>query len=201
MSKNNLLTLVCGIVLGIGISCTSSSMQPSSRQEDFSALPDTIQKRKIDSLVTINTRSLDTVYRKRIPYHVYAPTDSIDYWFAANQMGRIAMNLHPDSNQVWPYFWIYNGELVRVRVRKFDTKANPPYSQETMVYLKDGNPVYCEDRRKDLVGGEMPGAVMREKYTPCTRVYSEIEKDFAPYWKIALAELKKHNVLPTWVKE
>ena len=201
MTRNSLVILLCGLTIGLFIGCGSSANDTTNSSKETSAVPDSIHKKEIDSLVSLNTKSLNQVYRKRIPYHQYSPTDSIDYWFSEDQMGRIAMNLHPDSNQLWPYFWIYKGEVIRVRVRKFMLSANPPFSQETMIYLKDGNPVYCEDRRKDLSDGEMPGVVMREQYGPCTRAYSEIEPDFKPYWDIALEELKKHNVLPDWLKQ
>src|SRR6478752_7078204 len=80
---------------------------------------DTIQKVKIDSLAqqindVINSRKLKA---RKISYPAYNPKDSIGFIITEEHHGRISMNTHPDSNIVWPYFWIYKGDLIMVRLR------------------------------------------------------------------------------------
>ena len=111
------------------------------------------------------------------------------------------MNMHKDSTwQHWPFFWIYNGEVIRIRLRHMDRMSDPPFARESMVYLNSDQIIYCEERRTDLIEGEMPGTVTREKYERTKRSAAELEKEYVEYWDLVLAELKKNNALPDWLK-
>jgi hypothetical protein len=165
---------------------------------------DSVQKLVIDTLSAKSALSIQmqNIERKKIPYPLYSPTDSIDYWFTPDKMGRISMNMHKDSTwQHWPFFWIYDGEVIRIRLRHMDRKADPPFARESMVYLKDGQIMYCEERRTDLIEGEMPGTVTREKYERTKRSAAELEKEYKEFWVLALEELRKNNALPEWLKQ
>jgi hypothetical protein len=172
---------------------------------------DSIRKGKIDTMAMqineiVNSKGISS---KKIPYPVYNPQDSIGFLFTEDHHGRISMNTHPDSNIVWPYFWVYDGEPIimrlrhhdkNMRLRHHDKNAPERYASETVVYMDKGRIIYCNERKKILHEGEIPGAVQNEPFVKSTRTYGEIETEFKKYWTEVTTEMKKQNVLPEWIK-
>jgi len=163
---------------------------------------DSIQKMKIDTLVmrvneSINAKRLQA---KKIPNPLYSPSDSIGVLLTEDHHARISMNMHPDSNILWPYFWVYNGEPVLMRLRTYINDGNERSASEMAVYLTQGKIVFCNERKKELKEGEIPGAVQSEPILKSSRSYGEIENEFKKYWQLAITEMKKNNVLPEWIK-
>lgn len=196
-------------VVAILIAASSISM-PSCSKIGQSARPidkaapivfDSIKKAKIDSLAMRINNLVGTNQgkSKKIPYPVYNPTDSIGFLFTEEHHGRISMNTHPDSNIIWPYFWIYDGDLILMRLRMYN-KGPERSASETVVYFDKGRIVYCNERKKVLQDKEIPGAVQNEPLVKSSRSYGELEQMSKKYWSEVLTEMKKQNVLPEWIK-
>jgi len=162
---------------------------------------DTLKKGMIDSLaMNINALvSSKNIRSKKIPYPVYNASDSIGFLFTEDHHGRISMNMHPDSNIVWPYFWIYDGNLILMRLRMYNREPERNAS-ETVVYFDKGKIVYCNERKKVLDPNEIPGAVQNEPFIKSPRSYGDLEQLSKKYWGEVTSEMKKQNVLPDWIK-
>ena len=163
---------------------------------------DSIRKLKIDSLATqinemINAKRLMS---KKIPYPVYNPGDSIGYLLTEDHHARLSMNTHPDSNIVWPYFWVYNGDLILIRLRKYQNDPGSRSASETVTYFNQGRIVYCNERKKILEDSEIPGAVQNEPFVKSQRIYGDVEQEALKYWTEICNEMKKQKVLPEWIK-
>lgn len=185
--------------------CSSSGSAKGDQPIDKNApvVFDSVRKVAIDSLAKkINdlssTRNLNA---KKIPYPVYNPNDSIGYLLTDDHHARLSMNTHPDSNIIWPYFWVYDGELILMRLRKATRTPEERSASETVVYFEKGKIVYCNERKKVLSEGEIPGAVQSEPFVKSQRTYGDIEQESFRYWLELTNEMKKQNVLPAWIKQ
>ena len=199
-------------LLIVGYAMAFPSCSPSGGTNTPADLPldknvpvifDSLRKVAIDSLVQqindiSNARRLNA---KKIPYPAYNTTDSIGYLLTDDHHGRLSMNTHPDSNIVWPYFWVYNGELILMRLRKAIRTPEERFASETVVYFDKGKIVYCNERKKVLSEGEIPGAVQNVPFMKSPRSYSEIEQESSRYWLEVTNEMKKQKVLPEWIKQ
>jgi len=164
---------------------------------------DSIRKLKIDSqAMKINALvNVKKTTARKIPYPVYNPTDSIGFLITEeDHHARISMNTHPDSNIVWPYFWIYDGELILIRLRKYQNDPESRSASETVIYFDKGRIIYCNERKKMLEESEIPGAVQNEPFVKSQRSYSEVEQEGLKYWSEVYNEMKKQKVLPEWIK-
>ena len=196
--------ILIAIVSIILPSCSGHGHQDSPEAPIDKSAPvafDTIKKAMIDSLAMkindmVNAKNLRS---KKIPYPVYNASDSISFLFTEDHHGRISMNTHPDSNIVWPYFWVYNGNLILMRLRLYN-KGPERSASETVVYFDKGKIVYCNERKKVLEPNEIPGAVQNEPFIKSPRSYEDLEQLSKKYWSEVLNEMKKQNVLPGWIK-
>jgi hypothetical protein len=163
---------------------------------------DSVKKAAIDTMaMKINEIVNQNRYQaKKIPNPVYTPTDSIIYLLTDDHHARISMNMHPDSNIIWPYFWVYNGQVILMRLRTYSKSDNSRSASETVVYLDNGKIVYCQERKKTLDANEIPGAVQVEPFVKSSRTYSDLDSEFKKYWTEVTGEMKKNNVLPDWIK-
>ncbi|MEP6647986.1 MAG: hypothetical protein ABJC12_12930 [Saprospiraceae bacterium] len=146
---------------------------------------DTLQKIRVDSIVQIinvgvKAWGLPTL----IPLTTFHPNDTIRYWTINNEPERISLAMDSGQTVEWPTFFVRNSELIFVRYRTSHGAEAIPYAAESMVYLKDGTIVYCEERRMNLEAGESPGSLRRKGYTVSTRSLEDIEKDYEKYWLV-----------------
>jgi len=163
---------------------------------------DSIRKLQIDTMAKqvndiINAKGLTS---KKIPYPVYDPTDSIGYLLTEEHHARLSMNTHPDSSIVWPYFWVYKGDLILIRLRKFQNDPENRSASETVIYFDQGRIVYCNERKKMLAEKEIAGAVQNEPFVKSQRTYGDVEQEANKYWTEICNEMKKQKVLPAWIK-
>jgi len=183
-------------------SCSNSGVnQPIDRSAPV--VFDSTKKARIDSLAMhindiCNARQLNA---KKIPYPVYDPTDSISYVLTDDHHARISMNTHPDSGTYWPYFWVYNGDLILMRLRQMINTPEEKSASETVVYFDKGKIVYCNERKKALGVNEIPGVVQSEPFVKSSRTYGDLEEVSTKLWLEATNEMKKQNVLPAWINQ
>jgi len=196
--------IVAILIAVSSITLPSCSNNGNSNTLDKSApiVFDSIRKLEIDSMAMhindfINAKGLRT---NKIPYPVYNPTDSIGYLLTEEHHARISMNTHPDSSIVWPYFWVYNGNLIIIRLRKYQNIPENRSASETVIYFDKGRIVYCNERKKMLAEKEIAGAVQNEPFVRSQRTYGDVEQEANKYWTEVCNEMKKQKVLPGWIK-
>ncbi len=196
-----LLIVLFGSALVIQ-SCSSHSSAPAPINKEAPIVFDSLKKNHIDSVTRLinDVISRKRVFSKKIPYALYNPTDSIGYLFLDEHMGKVSMNMHPDSNIIWPYFFIYDGELISFRLRTYIKNKDERSASEMVLYLDKGKIVYCQERKKVLDDKEIPGAVQLQPFVKSPRTYGDLENEYKKYWLDATSELKKFNVLPEWLK-
>jgi hypothetical protein len=179
--------------------CRSPQNQPAKNS------PDTITQAAADSLIKqqiyIMVDSINAGVRRigmpnKLPYGVYNPADTIFYWIVDGASARISIAMSPPEQTMWPTFFIYKGEMVMVRFRYYNPTAPQPYTSESMIFLRQGKIVYCEERRMELKEGEMPGLLKQKPYTVSTRTPEEIEKDYKEHWKAVSAYMREYNAIP-----
>lgn len=51
-----------------------------------------------------------------------------------------------------------------------------------MVYYKDGQAFYCDERRMDLPNNMPPGNIRALPFTMSTRPLAQIESNYTTYW-------------------
>jgi hypothetical protein len=192
------------ILLGFISSCGGTQQPQTAVNETIHStiIFDTIQKERIDSMVTIINAGLNaTGGPQKIPYPLYNPHDTLYYWELHDDAARISIEWQLPTEIVWPTFFIYKGELVFVRFRYMH--QDPPTNSrafESMIYLENGVIIYCEERGQPLQEGETPAALRLKEYSRSTRTYAEIENDYTDYWKTVRAFMEKNNVLPAYIK-
>jgi hypothetical protein len=196
--------IVAILIAVSSITLPSCSNNGNSNTLDKSApiVFDSIRKLELDSMAMhindfINAKGLRT---NKIPYPVYNPTDSIGYLLTEEHHARISMNTHPDSSIVWPYFWVYNGNLIIIRLRKYQNVPENRSASETVIYFDQGRIVYCNERKKMLGEKEIAGAVQNEPFVKSQRTYGDVEQEANKYWTEVCNEMKKQKVLPGWIK-
>ena len=156
---------------------------------------DSIQKQRIDSLIPqINEYILSAGMPGKIPYHLYNTRDTIYYWLSDDITGRISLELEPPEEVIWPMFFLYEKEIVKIRFRHLTTENGIQTTYESNIYLHNGKIVYCEDRGKRLEAGEYPGVTRQLPFLPTKRTYQEVENDYKEMWQIVVDAIR--NVDP-----
>jgi hypothetical protein len=163
---------------------------------------DTIQKTHIDSIVSIINSGLNASGGpQKLPYPLHNQNDTLYYWEVKNDAARISIEWTLPNEIIWPTFFVYKGELIFVRYRyMYNEPPSNSRAFESMIYLDNGEIVYCEERGQPLLEGEIPGVLRRKEYARSTRSYAEIEKDFVEYWKTVKTFMDDSNVLPSFIK-
>jgi len=168
----------------ISSGCVQSKNKVASTQSEVAQQPfDTLQKIRIDSIVGqidvgVRAQGLPSL----LAFPIYHQNDTIKYWSVNDEPERISLAMKSGETIIWPTFFVSNGELVFVRYRASHGDNPSPYAEESMVYLKDGIIVYCEERKTSLQPGESPASLRQKSYMKSTRSLAEIEKDYSQYW-------------------
>ncbi len=178
-------------------SCKSPQNQPATpKAEPRQIVFDSLQKTEIDYMIDyINAELRKIGLPQKLPYTIHNPTDTIYYWIIDGTSARISIEMSPPEQTIWPTFFVHKGDLVLVRYRYFTPPA-PSYVSESMIYLKQGKVVYCEERRMDLNQGEQAGLLRRQPFSKSQRSLDEIEKDYLEHWTTIRNYMKHANVLP-----
>lgn len=143
-------------------------------------LNDTINKALIDTtVILINKLSKEKGSHIKTPFPLYSPDDTIRHWKLANNLEQISVAITTSDTIVWPTFFLENNKLILVRYRLWAKT----FVQEELIYLKDGNVIYCSERNMVLEGGAMPGMLKRKKFTPCTKTSEQLKKAAFKYWE------------------
>lgn len=202
----NMIHLRLFLTLGITVvmvcffyACRSPQNQPAKTSPDNTtqATADSLLKQEIFTMIdSINAGVRRIGMPNKLPYSVYNTADTIFYWIVDGQSARISIAMSPPEQTMWPTFFIYKGEMVMVRFRYYNPTPPQPYTSESMIYLRKGKIVYCEERRMDLKEGEMPGLLKQKPYTVSTRSPEEIEKDYIEHWKAISAYMREYNRIP-----
>jgi len=163
---------------------------------------DTIQKAHIDSLVDIINGGLKaTGGPQKLPYPLHNESDTLLFWEVKDDAARISIEWKLPNEIIWPTFFVYKGELIFVRYRYMNQE--PPTNSrafESMIYLENGEIIYCEERGQPLQEGESPGVLRLKEYSRSTRTYAEIEKDYLSYWESVKSFLKINDALPSYIQ-
>lgn len=164
--------------------CVPSNKKVGSTQPELDTHPfDTLQKIRIDSIVDqINVGVKEQGPPYLLAFPMYHPHDTIEYWTFNDEPQRISLTMKTGETIIWPTFFVLNGELIFVRYRASYGNSPIPFAEESMVYLKDGMIVYCEERRKRLLPGETAGSLRLIEYTDSKRSLLDIENDYKKYW-------------------
>lgn|GEM_PF-3221964 len=201
--KNSLLFLTGIMIIGL-CAVYLSSCQPKTPLQGDSAQEkkqedgvhqeikmDTVLKIQIDTIVDhINHSLRNAGPPHKIPYHIYNDRDTIFYWLLDDYSGRISIELEPKDSVVWPVFYVYKKEIIRIRYRFFSDVPGTRKAYESNIYLDKGIIVYCEDRGRALADGEAPYVVRQLTHSPSTRTIDEIKADYTDVWNKILPLLK-----------
>jgi len=185
-------------------SCGGSRQQTNTKEATPTSIVfDSIQKAGIDSIVNIINAGLkETGGPQKLPYPLHNENDTLHYWEVKDDAARISIEWTLPNEIIWPTFFVYKGELVFVRYRYMHQE--PPSNSrafESLIYLKNGEIVYCDERGQPLQEGEMPGLLRTKEYSRSTRTYAEIEQDYLSYWKTVKSFMEKNDVLPDYIKK
>lgn len=179
-------------------SCRSSQSPPAKNNiVDAKPLSDTLLKAEINIMIdSINAGVRRLGMPNKLPYGVHNVADTINYWIIDGHSARISAAMSPPEQTMWPTFFIYKGDMVMVRYRYYNPNPPQPYAAESLIYLKQGKIVHCDERRQDLNQDEMPGLLKQKPFSISTRSPEEIEKDFKEHWKAVTSYMKQYNAIP-----
>lgn len=198
--KNISLFLIGAILL---YACTSSK-NPSDNVIKNGAIEfDSIRKAEIDTIINNMEPSIRAVGDpQKLAFPIHNPKDTIVYWLPKDgRSARISIEWKLPDEISWPTFFVHDGELIFVRYRYMYKTPPDLRVAETMIYLNNGKIIYCEERRKPLQPGEMPGSLRKDPLMKSTRTYGEIEKDYKEYWNLVYDFMHKANALPSTIKK
>jgi len=208
MNLNNLYSTgkiisVCILALSVLYACSSSKNQADNKEQSAAIAFDSIRKAEIDTIIKNMEPGIREVGNpQKLAFPIHNPKDTILYWLPKDgKSARISIEWKLPDEISWPTFFVYDGELIFVRYRyMYKTPPNIRVS-ESMIYLKDGKIIYCEERRKQLQQGELPGSLRKDPLTRSTRTYAEVEKDYKEYWSLVFDYMKKNNALPATIEK
>lgn len=194
--------LFCLITICIAHSCSSSEKQADSADTANQVLKfDSLQKPAIQGMVdSINAGLRKVGPPQQLAFPLYNEKDTMLYWILDNQSARISIEFTKGTEVIWPTFFVYKGELVFVRYRYVDYDTTDSKAFECMIYLKDDEVVYCEERGKNMAEGDVPGSLRIQPYTMSTRTTAEIKAEYTDYWEAVKAHMQKNGVLPDFIK-
>jgi hypothetical protein len=190
-----LVILFSFLMLPIFNTCSVSEKKEHSQAEkDNEVVLDTRKKTEIDTIVAqIN----DSVQAQVEPKVLIFPTsnshDTIKYWTIDQEPVRISLTMSTDQYFIWPTFFISNKHLVFVRYRAWHRELFPSIVLENMIYLDGDQVVYCEERKLQLLPGELPVLLREKSYTPSRRSPSDIKKDYEDYWSAVKSFFRKET--------
>jgi hypothetical protein len=174
----------------------------SAEQVTDHVVMDTIQKRRIDTLITeVNKVILSLGMPNKIPYPVYTIKDTIYYWLSDEYTGRISIELEPPDEVNWPMFFIYKKELIKIRYRHLFLESGIRYAYESNIYFNKGKIIYCDERKRVIADGEHAGLIRQFSFEPSHRSYKEIEGDYLDTWKKILVVLREKDPETKLIKD
>ena len=135
--------------------------------------------------------------RNKIPYPLLNETDTIDYFILQGKLARVSMNMDNGDGTIWPTFFLKDGELIHVRLRKLVKDSTSHYAQEEMAYLQQGKIFYIEERRLDLKPEEIPALLRLQPYSVSQRTFGDFEKEYMQYWPKLKQAVDLHHVSTT----
>lgn len=120
--------------------------------------------------------------------------DSIEYWLADGKPIRISLKLDSPEAMTWPTFFLKDGKIILVRYRNWSKALPMPWAEESMVYYKDGQAFYCDERRMDLPDNMPPANLRTMPFVRSARALSQIEENYTGYWKQILDVLSREGI-------
>lgn len=121
-------------------------------------------------------------------------TDSVEYWAVDNRPIRISLKLDSPEAMTWPTFFLKDGKIILVRYRNWSKALPMPWAEESMVYYKDGQAFYCDERRMDLPDNMPPANLRTMPFVRSARALSQIEENYTGYWKQILDVLSREGI-------
>jgi hypothetical protein len=176
-----------GLLLLTAISaCGESVVHNSADDKSASHLSqpqDSAYARMID-------QQIDSLYKrlsghpmpKREAMYMHAVEDSVSLWFADSSAALLQIWVYPPDAEIWPAFFIIDGEIALVRFREWRDKGKLPFMRESMIYYKEGKPFYCEERSMQGQAGEKPFLLRLRPFILSPRTLREIQADYADFW-------------------
>jgi hypothetical protein len=169
------LAAACGQPAGHGSQDTAVSRLSQPQDSVYARLID----RKVDSLYT---RLSSHPRPKREAMRMHAEEDSVSLWFADSSAALLQIWVYPPDAEIWPAFFVLDGEIALVRFREWRDRSKLPFMRETMIYCKDGKPFYCEERSMQGQAGEKPFLLRLRPFIVSHRPIDEITADYAEFW-------------------
>jgi len=130
---------------------------------------------------------LSTPMPPRVAFPMYSEMDSLFLWLSNEQSGQVQATVFPEGAQLWPAYYYVAGKIILVRFREWINQQTDPLMRESMVYYKEGAPVFCWDRSMKPKPGDMPVMLRDLPFAPSQRPLSEITESYAPFWPRILA--------------
>jgi hypothetical protein len=189
--KYNTTLIFCfGILTTIvGYGCKpSDSSTPEVRNEGYSHASDTILKKEIEFEVDEINSKLKMEDLKKIPYPAPGASDTLEYWNVNEKPARISLKLYPPDMMIWHTFFLKDGHLILVRSRAWFKSLPMPWAEENMIYLRDDKIIYCDERRMDLPGDDIPASLRDKPFAMSTSSFADLEKKYQSDW-IKIKEL------------
>jgi hypothetical protein len=166
-----MLYLIMLLVGLIGLSACDNNGKNNDQQvepPEFIQV-DSVKKKQIDQRIdSINQKIVIAQNREKFSFPLLAPEDSIEYWTVDGETKRISMFMTPDSQIVWPTYFMDDGKLLLIRFRYGVDSQYQPWAMEKMMYLENNQVVHCEERRTRLSPGETPGYLRTLPFQLCT---------------------------------
>ncbi len=149
----------------------------------YSVAEDTLLRNDIQKVVAEINAKLNQGEHGYLPLaQEHGKTDSIEYWIIDGRPSRISLQLDSPEKMVWPTYFLKDGKIIMVRYRNWSKTPPTPYGEELMVYYKDGQAFYCDERRMDLPNNMPPANIRTLPYTLSPRPLAQIESYYTTYW-------------------
>lgn len=190
------VSCLLAIIVTAGYACQPGAATVSDTYGDRVTNPsDSLQKNIIiQQLDRINRQIEIEGQRIKFRYPLLNETDTLDYFILQGKLARVSMNMDNGEGTIWPTFFLKDGELIHVRLRKLVKDSTVHYAQEEMAYLKEGKIFYIEERRMDLQPNELPALLRLQPYTVSRRTFGDFEQEYMQYWPKLKQAVDSHYV-------
>lgn len=195
ISVSSVSCLLAMIIIA-GYACQPATQKVADAYENRVTNPaDSLEKKIIVQHLDRANRQVEMEgQRNKIAYPLLNTNDTIDYFILQGKLARVSMNMNNGEGTIWPTFFLKDGELIHVRLRKLVKDSTTHYAQEEMAYLKQGKIFFIEERKIDLQPEEIPARLRLEPYTVSKRTFGDFEKEYMLYWPKLKQAVDMHYV-------
>lgn len=185
------LAIFCFPLVLIMCNAPTSSDTKSHTPADYKNA-DTLLIAEIDTLVEqINNGVMQQGFPDVLHFRILSENDSLEYWTVDNEPRRISLKMYPDSQFIWPTFFIMGDELLLTRYREWKGDSIPT-AREVFTYYHDGEIFYARERSIELAPGQPPARLRLEEFHISEETPENLESKYIQFYKIVKDTLALH---------